>query len=103
MTEQERSYSPSELEIGMIFDETELIIERDGYSMATIVKEGGLGDHRREFQIQKFMYDLIRIEDGKIIPEYNGGLEVYIDNEDKEVHLDYKDKLIKAGLWSDKI
>ena len=98
MKEQERSFRLSDLEVGKIFDRTEAIVYLDQTDMITVVQEGGLGDHGKEYQIQKFMYDLIHTEEGKIIPHYNGRGEIYID---EDIHQEYEARLKKAGLWSE--
>lgn len=93
--EQERSYNPGELEAGMIFDERELIVENDGEVMNTIVCEHGTGDHRREYDIMMFVYDLIPAVDG-IVPRHNGRLEIYPE---EECYKKYMKQLKQKDLW----
>ena len=94
---EERSFKPSELEVGNIFDDSELIIFKGAEEMDTIVHESGMGDHARPYDLMVFKYDLIP-KDGELVPRLNGSLEVHLDD---ETYLEYSNKLKRAGLLSD--
>ena len=97
MKEQERSYNPSELEVGMVFDNSELIIFNGAGEMQTIVNESGIGDHARPYDVMIFNYDLIPNSEG-LVPTINGRGEVHMDD---SIYSEYSQKLKRANLWSE--
>lgn len=85
----------NDLELGKIFDDAELIIERHGDNMTTIRNETGV-ECGKNYDIRIYRYDL-KIEDKNIIfIDNNGYGEMYIDDKD---YLKYKKMLKKHNLW----
>ncbi len=96
MEELERSFKPSELEVGMVFNENELIIENGGKCMATIRHEEGK-INKRKYSVMMFAYILTPYKNSAKVVS-NMRMELFPDD---EVYLDYVDKLKEADLWRD--
>lgn len=93
MGEQERSFKPSELEVGMIFNEVELIVERGVGNMATIRYEEGEVNGRSHDMVT-LAYVLIPSKNG-VKTLLNGSMEIFPDD---EVYHDFIDKLNQRKL-----
>lgn len=88
--------SLSELEVGKIFDSSELVIHRDRCSMDTIRHEEGFFNNGEEYDIRLFHYDIFPQERGFAMVSYNGYTEVL--RQDKE-YQGYRKNLEEKGLW----
>ena len=93
--ELKKPWKLSDLEVGKIFDEIELIIRNDGKAMETLVREHNYLDHGKESEISLRYYDLF-IKGGKVKKiNYNGYNEFPIDGKN---YKELDKKLLRAGL-----
>jgi len=84
------------LVVGGVFEDSELIIELDDSSMATLVRERGT-EFGKEYGMMVYRYDL-SCENGIITAVLNGRNEVFLSDKD---YNKYSDTLKNAKLWSE--
>jgi len=86
-----------DLKEGKVFEEDELIIERNLENMITISHKEGFGDNDKKYDMLIYYYDNIKIKGDEVISINNNGWnEILID---EEVHNEYQRKLKEKNLW----